>query len=126
MAAGPDDQTEASAADHDFSASASASASASVDEATLRETILRLAAARGSDKTICPSEVARELRGSDEKAWRLLMKPIRREAVALADEGRVTIRRKGRAVDPHDFRGIYRIAVAEDRVADAEDRIAEG
>ena len=107
MAAGPDDQTEASAADHDFSASASAS----VDEATLRETILRLAAARGSDKTICPSEVARELRGSDEKAWRLLMKPIRREAVRLADEGAVTIRRKGRAVDPHDFKGIYRIAI---------------
>ena len=97
-----------------------------IDSGTLRAAILHLAAARGPEKTICPSEIARHFLGHDEKAWRHLMKPIRREAVALADEGRVTIRRKGRAVDPHDFRGIYRIAVAEDRVADAEDRIAEG
>ena len=85
-----------------------------IDAATLRDTILDLAAARGPAKTICPSEVARHLLGSDEKAWRLLMKPIRREAVALADEGRVVVKRKGRAVDPHDFRGIYRIAIMEE------------
>ena len=82
------------------------------DAALLRETILRLAGARGPEKTICPSEVARELLGSDEKAWRLAMKPVRAEAVRLAEEGQVVIKRKGRPVDPHDFRGIYRIAIA--------------
>ena len=81
------------------------------DRATLRATILDLAVARGPDKTICPSEVARHLAGSNEKEWRRLMKPIRAEAVRLADEGLVEIKRKNRPVDPHDFRGIYRLAV---------------
>ena len=79
----------------------------------LHRTIIRLVTERGASKTICPSEVARHIAGSDEKAWRLLMKPIRAEAVRLADEGRVTIKRKGKPVDPHDFRGIYRISLRE-------------
>ena len=77
----------------------------------IRETIMRLATDRGADKTICPSEVARHIAGKDETKWRLLMKPIRNEAIRLTEEGRVTIKRKGRSVDPHDFRGIYRIAL---------------
>ena len=81
------------------------------DRDTLRATILDLAAERGPDKTICPSEAARHLAGSNEKEWRKLMKPIRAEAVRLADEGLVEIRRKNKPVDPHDFRGIYRIAI---------------
>ncbi|MEO0497894.1 MAG: DUF3253 domain-containing protein, partial [Pseudomonadota bacterium] len=60
-------------------------------------------------KSICPSEVARHLAGKDEKAWRLLMKPVRVQAVALAHEGEVTITRKGKPVDPDNFRGVYRI-----------------
>ena len=39
------------------------------------------------------------------------MTPVRREAVALADEGRVVIYRKGKPVDPHDFKGVYRIGL---------------
>ena len=35
--------------------------------------------------------------------------PIRRVAVALAEQGRVVILRKGKAVDPRDFKGVYRI-----------------
>ena len=85
---------------------------ADVSRETLRATILALAAERGAGRTICPSEVARHLRGSDETAWRLLMKPIRAEAVRLADEGRLVIRRKGKPVDPHDFKGIYRLSIA--------------
>ena len=81
--------------------------------ADLRATILALASERGPLKTICPSEAARALAGADEKAWRLLMKPIRAEAVRMADEGLVEIRRKNRPVDPHDFRGIYRIAIRD-------------
>ena len=82
------------------------------DPNELRATILALAATRGPGKTICPSEAARALAGSDEKVWRRLMKPIRAEVVRMAEAGLVEIRRKGRAVNPRDFKGIYRIAIA--------------
>ena len=97
-------------AETDAPGAAPDAAGATPDE--LRATILALAAARGPDKTICPSEAARALAGPNEKAWRRLMKPIRAEAVRLADDGLVEIRRKGRPVNPRDFKGIYRIAIA--------------
>ncbi len=80
------------------------------DNLAITEAIEAAVAARGDGKTICPSEVARALAGSNEKDWRRLMKPIRAEAVRLADAGRLDIRRKGKTVDPHDFRGVYRLA----------------
>jgi hypothetical protein len=79
----------------------------------LRDTIHTLAAERGARKTLCPSEVARHLEGSDEKKWRLLMKPIRAQAVAMAEEGTIQITRKGKPVDPQNFKGIYRIRIVE-------------
>ncbi|WP_062010964.1 DUF3253 domain-containing protein [Aureimonas sp. AU4] len=63
-------------------------------------------------QAIDPAEVARALAGNDEKRWRLLMTPIRREAVKLAEAGRVELRRKGQRIDPAELRGIYRIAKA--------------
>jgi hypothetical protein len=44
------------------------------------------------------------------------MQPVRKVAVRLMKQGRVAILRKGRPVDPDDFRGVYRLAlpVAED------------
>ena len=85
----------------------------------LQQAIQSLIQERGTDKTICPSEVARSLAGQDEKQWRLLMKPIRAEAVRMAKEGKLAIRRKGKIVDPDDFRGVYRLgaALATDEVA---------
>lgn len=80
------------------------------DHLAITEAIEAALASRKDGKTICPSEVARALAGSDEKNWRRLMKPIRAEAVRLADAGRLDIRRKGKTVDPHDFRGVYRLA----------------
>lgn len=70
--------------------------------------LLRLLAERG--KSIDPTELARRLAGTDETRWRLMMKPIRTVAVALAHQGRVQILRKGKPADPSDFKGIYRIA----------------
>lgn len=93
---------------------------AGVSDAAIEDTLLSLVRERtaggatvGRTKTICPSEVSRALMGADEKRWRLLMKPVRRVAVALAQAGTVELRRKGRAVDPSNFKGIYRIGVAE-------------
>jgi hypothetical protein len=34
---------------------------------------------------------------------------VRAAAVRLADAGRLVIYRKGKPVDPHDFRGVYRL-----------------
>ena len=79
----------------------------------LSQRILALARARGPNKTICPSEVARDLAGSNEKAWRLLMRPIRAQAVKLARAGAIELRRKGKPVNVDDFKGIYRIAWTE-------------
>lgn len=84
----------------------------SPDRAALADAILRLCAERGAGKSICPSEVARGLAGSDEKVWRLLMHPIREAALTLAREGRVLILRKGRPVPVDEpIRGVIRLAL---------------
>lgn len=81
-------------------------------EAEIEETMLRLVAERGADKTCCPSEVARALGGPHPDGWGPLMQPVRRVAVRLTKEGRVQIVRKGKPVaDPDDFRGIYRLSL---------------
>ena len=75
--------------------------------------ILELAAQRGEGKTICPSEAARALGGDHPDGWGPLMQPIRRVAVRLMKEGKIVITRKGRPVDPDDFRGVYRLRLPE-------------
>ncbi len=75
----------------------------------LEAAMLRLLAARGADKTICPSEAARAVGGDHPDGWGPLMQPARRIAVRLMKEGRIVITRKGRPVDPDDFRGVYRL-----------------
>jgi hypothetical protein len=75
--------------------------------------LLRLVAARGEGKTICPSEVARSLGGDHPDQWGRLMQPVRRSAVGLMKEGRIRILRKGKLVDPDDFKGVYRIGPPE-------------
>jgi hypothetical protein len=39
------------------------------------------------------------------------MQPIRKSAVALAQAGRLLILRKGKPVDPLDFKGVYRLSL---------------
>lgn len=83
----------------------------------VREAILALTGARGAGKTICPSEAAREV--SAEK-WRSLMPHVRAEAVRLARDGAIAIYRKGRPVDPEDFKGVYRLGLPVAGGADGE------
>ncbi|WP_270938412.1 DUF3253 domain-containing protein [Falsiroseomonas oryzae] len=74
--------------------------------------ILRLTAARGPDKSICPSEVARAL-APEEDAWRRLMGAVRAAAIRLARDGRIEVLRKGRPVDPAaEIRGVIRLRIA--------------
>jgi hypothetical protein len=79
------------------------------DSARIETEMLALITARGPGKTICPSDVARAIAGSESSAWGPLMTPIRRIAVRLASEGRIVILRKGKPVDPADFKGVYRL-----------------
>ena len=81
-------------------------------ESEIKATMLRLVAERGTDKTVCPSEVARALGGPHPDDWRSLMQPVRRVAARLAGEGRVAILRKGSSVtNPETMRGVYRLGM---------------
>jgi hypothetical protein len=62
--------------------------------------------------TICPMDAAKAYaaqRGEDELAWRSHLAEVRRTAVDLALSGKLVIYRKGKIVDPNDFRGVYRL-----------------
>jgi hypothetical protein len=61
-------------------------------------------------RTLSAPEVATAIapEGGD---WHGLLVPIRRIAVALAQGGRLIIYRKGKPVDPSDFRGVYRLGL---------------
>jgi len=80
----------------------------------LEETILRLCADRGADKSICPTDAAKafaEARGEDDLAWRRWLTQARSTAVGMARQGRLIIYRKGKPADPDDFRGVYRLGL---------------
>jgi hypothetical protein len=79
------------------------------DSSAIESTLLRLITERGPGKALDPAEAARTLGGTHPDQWGPLMQPIRRVAVALAEQGRVVITRKGKAVDPRDFKGMYRL-----------------
>jgi hypothetical protein len=77
-----------------------------IEPTSIEAEILRQVELRGGGKSICPSEVARALRPDD---WRPLMKPVRAAAVRLAVDGRLEITKKGKPVDPRDFKGVVRL-----------------
>jgi len=64
--------------------------------------------ARAGGKTLSAPEIAHTL---DDRDWQTLIVPIRRAAVKLAQAGRLVIYRKGKIVDPTDFRGVYRLGL---------------
>jgi hypothetical protein len=81
--------------------------------AAVENTIIELLQARGSERTIGPMDVARALGGDHPDGWGPLMPQVRRAAVRLMKQGRLVILRKGRPVDPDDFRGVYRLALVD-------------
>jgi len=60
-------------------------------------------------KTLSAQEIARVVVSDD--TWPSLLMPIRRAAVDLALAGRLVIYRKGKPVDPADFKGVYRLGL---------------
>ncbi len=79
-------------------------------EAALEEAILRLLRERGAGKTICPSEAARVVAGSDERGeWEPLMELSRAAARRLVAEGRLVITQGGVVVDGNTAKGPIRL-----------------
>ena len=71
----------------------------------LRAEILRQTAVRGTEASICPSEVARAL----GDPWRPLLSTVRDAARDLAKAGLIEILRKGRPIAPNEIRGVIRL-----------------
>lgn len=69
-------------------------------------------ASRAQTSTICPSDVARDLRPDD---WRPLMDPVRDAARRLVDRGEVEITQHGQVVDLATARGPIRIRLPRER-----------
>ena len=74
----------------------------------LDDAILKVLTDAGG-KTVSPPEIAVAIAEGGE--WQNLLVPIRRAAVSLAQHGRIVIYRKGKPVDPSDFRGVYRLGL---------------
>ena len=79
------------------------------DRPAIRHAILQKARLRGSTKSICPSEVARDL---DRSNWRALMPIVRDIGATLADEGHIVMLQKGKAVNPRKVKGPIRYRIA--------------
>jgi hypothetical protein len=82
------------------------------DSPTLESVILALCAEARQGRTISPTDAAEAYaaaRGEGALGWRAHLQGVRGAAVRLADAGRIVIYRKGKPVDPHDFRGVYRL-----------------
>ena len=71
--------------------------------------ILRLLEERGEGKTICPSEAAKAVAGSEERArWEPLMEAVREAGQRLVGEGKIVVTQKGRVVDCDTAKGAVR------------------
>ncbi|TQV75878.1 DUF3253 domain-containing protein [Denitrobaculum tricleocarpae] len=80
----------------------------------IAEAVLRLCAARGPEKSICPSEVARALI-KDLDEWRELMPSVRAVAADLHRCGKISILQGGCEVDPQSAKGPIRLAIPRKR-----------
>ncbi len=91
-------------------AAAPADGTAETDPAVERA-ILALIAADPKGRPISPAEAAVHLAAEAQmpERWQRFLPRVRRAAVRMATEGRISIYRKGRPADPSEFRGVYRL-----------------
>jgi hypothetical protein len=80
------------------------------DPGLIATTILAELGKLGPGKTLSAEDIARRLAAAGTD-WHPLLTPIRRAAVALALAGRLVIYRKGKPVDPTDFKGVWRMGL---------------
>ncbi len=68
--------------------------------------LLQLAAERGPEKSLCPTDVARAVSAEN---WRPLLGAVRKVAADLARQGKIEILRKGKPINPDEMRGVIRL-----------------
>ncbi len=67
--------------------------------------MLQIAAERGPEKSLCPTDVARAVSAED---WRPLLGAVRKVAADLARQGKIEILRKGKPINPDEMLGVIR------------------
>ena len=78
------------------------------------QTILDVLAARGPQKSICPTEAARALAGNPaDESWRRSLPPIKLAAQRLARAGKIEVLRKGKPIDPEILHGVIRLRLPD-------------
>jgi len=71
-------------------------------------------------KEVSPNTIAQTIardRAKDTSPsdlWLKFMTAVRQQAIHLARKGRIEIVRKGKAVDPNDFKGLYKLRLPRD------------
>ncbi|HYP56886.1 MAG TPA: DUF3253 domain-containing protein [Beijerinckia sp.] len=82
----------------------------------LADVILDLCKEAGPSNTLDPETAARAFVAIDGRgastSWQSYLDPVRENVVKLAKEGKIVIYRKGVAVDPATFKGVYRFGLA--------------
>jgi len=77
----------------------------------IEDAILKALSVAKPGSSIDPGDAAKIL---DPERWQRRFKSVRAEAVRLAKAGRLVIVRKGKPVDPDDFKGVYRLRLPDD------------
>jgi hypothetical protein len=79
-------------------------------DAALEAAILELLAERDRSKTICPSEAAKLVGGTEARRdWEALMEPARAAARRLVAAGKIVITQHGAVVHPSTAKGPIRL-----------------
>lgn len=81
-----------------------------ISDESIVEMIVQLCAAAYPDNQVRPEDVAIAIYPDD---WQSLLKRIRLTARQLAEMEYIDILRKGKRVDPNDFKGVYRLSINE-------------
>jgi len=72
----------------------------------ITDAMLRIAAERGPEKSLCPTDVARAVSAEN---WRPLLGAVRKVAADLARDGKIEILRKGKPISPDEIKGVIRL-----------------
>ena len=81
-----------------------------ISDEEVRETILQMCSAAGTDSSVKPEDIAIEIYPAE---WQSVLKRVRLFAKQLALTNEIEILRKGQPVDPNDFKGLIRLRVTE-------------
>ncbi|MGE7199389.1 DUF3253 domain-containing protein [Brevundimonas naejangsanensis] len=75
-------------------------------EAAIFEKLAKADPKNVGGKSIEPADVAKELQ---PEQWQRMLPKVKATALGLMRQGRLTITKKGKVVDPNNFRGVIRL-----------------